>query len=102
MKRRITKVEFPTHVFNYLFNGKGISVVRKPGKLYSRPDFDSLYFSFDAFTYYNKHGEGVSVKFPIYMYNYVRFSLKSYSSTQTQRPQTFTETLHLKLVKYYL
>ena len=64
LKRSITKLEFPTHAFNFLFNGKGTNVTHKPGKLYNRSDFNPLYFSSDAFTYYNKHGEGITVKFP--------------------------------------
>ena len=73
----------------------------KPGRTYEREDFDPQYFSDDFFTCYNKHHEGCTVTFPIYLHSYVRFSDQVYSeSNQTLR--IFTELLTVRLVKSYV
>lgn len=55
----------------YLFSNCGTAVCRKPGKMYNKCDFDKFVCSSD-FVFYNRHGEGVCVIFPVYMYSYVK------------------------------
>lgn len=99
LKKRTFTIPFPRHVFNLLFKDKGKKVKNKPGRLYERDDFSSLYFNDDNFTYYNKHDEGCFVCFPIYMHSYVKFSLQSYDHQKKPRPRNFTETIFVKLIK---
>ena len=93
LKAKTFNIEFPRHMFNFLFNNKGIMINHKPGKLYNMTDFDMHYFKVDSFTHYNKFGEKCSVKFPIYMCSYVRYSIQSYDSAHAPLPRTFTESL---------
>ena len=99
LRKRTFKIEFPRHVFKFLFDNKGTVVSHKPGKLYDRNDFNESYFTTDTFTLYNKHHEGFSVKFPIYMYSFVSFSVQFFDSTHNPLPRTYTETLFVKVVK---
>ena len=102
ISQRIIRVEFPRHVYNFLFNGKGSSVSRKPGRLYERSDFTDEFFNDGHFQIYNKHNEGCSISFPIYMYSFVKFSSKHYSKEGHVLPRGFTETLMVKVVKIYM
>lgn len=79
-------------VFNYLFNGRGESVFRRPGRNFSRDDFCNTYFSDDNFVYCYAHGESVYVVFPLYIYSHVKFV--KLSSTKD-----FCETVYIKLFK---
>lgn len=99
LRRRTITLEFPRHVFNYLFNNKGSNVPGRSGRLYNRGDFHPQYFDDNSFVHYNKHGEGCMVKFPIYMYSYVRFCPQSYDHTHQPLPRTFTERLTINIVK---
>ena len=92
-------IQFPRHVFNYLFKDKGRPVKNKPGCFFSRLDFPSSYFSDGHFTSYNKFGEGHSIVFPMYMYSYVKFSAQNYDSDNKPLPRDFSETLFIRIVK---
>lgn len=64
-RKRTFALEFPRHVFNYLFKSKGTVIKNHPGRVYQRTDFPSDYFDDSHFQYYNQHSEGCFVKFPI-------------------------------------
>lgn len=51
LQKRSFSLEFPRHVFNFLFQSKGSAVVKKPGRLYQRNDFIELYFNDEHFQY---------------------------------------------------
>ena len=102
LKQRSITLEFPRHVFNFLFNHKGRKVKNKPGKTYEREDFDSQYFPDHFFTCYNKHCEGCTVVFPLYIHSHVRFSKQVYSASNKSLPRIFTELLTVNLVKRYV
>ena len=97
--KRSISLEFPRHAFNFLFNNKGTHVRRKPGRLYYRQDFPSTYFNDHCFSFYNNHGEGCFVTFPVYMYSYVKYSQLHYAYDGTPLPRAFMEILFVKLVK---
>lgn len=98
-KRRCQSLEFPTHVFRYLFNNKGVIVPSKPGRLYHRCDFPSSHFNDSDFQYFNKEREGCFVVFPIYLYSFVKYMPLRYDDGGTCRPRPFIEKLNFKLVK---
>ena len=64
---------FCRDAFNFLFNNCGSSVRRRPGKLFNRSDFNSVYFCDSNFVFCNDSKEGFCVDFPIYMYSSVKF-----------------------------
>ena len=92
-------LEFPRHVFNFLFSGKGMTVRSKPGRLYERNDFMAPYFNDDHFKHYNKYREGYFIAFPVYMYSFVKMSPRSCRDDGTPAKRGFTETLSIKVVK---
>lgn len=81
-------------VFNFLFNNRGNTVYRKPGKFFNREDFCDEFFSDNDFMYTNKFSEVVRVVFPIYMYSYVKFVKLSSSNVCD-----FYECISVKLLK---
>ena len=83
LQKRSFSLEFPRHVFNFLFQSKGSAVVKKPGRLYQRNDIVELYFNDEHFQYFNKYGEGCFVLFPMYMRSFVKFSPLTYKNDGT-------------------
>ena len=61
--------------------------------MYRRCDFNNRYFNDNDFVYYNDHGEGVCVVFPVYMYSYVKFVKLS------GKRYDFCETVCVNLLK---
>ena len=95
--RRTVSLEFPKFVFDFLFKIKDL-LSDKPGRLFERNDFPSLYFKDSDFISHNKFG-GHFIVFPIYMYCHLKFTQQNYYSKGKTLPRCFTETLSLKQVK---
>ncbi len=96
IRRRLFVVPFRRDVFNYLFNNRGISVGRKPGKLYNRSDFSNAFFCDNNFMYKNNHDEVARILFPICMYSHVKFVKLSSDSCD------YCEVIRVKLCKEYV
>lgn len=99
LRRRSFFLQFPCYIFNFLFKDKGSKVKNKPGKLYERCDFSSMFFSSTYFENYNKHGECCVVSFPIYMYSTVKFQSRGYDKDGQALKRSFSEIISLKIVK---
>ena len=72
---------------------KGSTVRHKPGRLFERNDFPSLYFKDNDFISHNKFGEGHFIVFPIYMYCHLKFVQQNYDSKVKTLPRCFTVSL---------
>lgn len=70
IRRNSFTVSVRRDVFNFLFNGCGTRVFRKPGKMYSKNDFCNY---FKDFMYTSVNNGCVRVVFPIYMYSHTKF-----------------------------
>ena len=99
LKKRSQTLDFPIYIFNYLFKNKGTARHKKPGRLYSRDDFDLNFFKSDDFVFYNENGEACKVEFPLYMNSYIRWCPKSYDKHHNPLPRDYRESLKIYIAK---
>ena len=67
IRKNQLRIDMPSDVFRFLFEGKGMSVGRGY-KEYELHDFDANYFNNEWYASYDADGDGCAIEFPLRMY----------------------------------
>ena len=95
-------LEFRHDVCKYLFNGKGRPAKEKNWHLYEADDFCRCKVLNNWSCIFDRHGDGVRVRFPVKMRKFLTLSPKTYEKVGQcimEAPRTCSEKISIKFVK---
>ena len=95
-------LEFCHDIFKYLFNGKGRHAEEKNWQLYEENDFSRCKLPTNWGCIFDKHGDGVRIRFPVKMRRFLSLSPKTYervAEAVVEASRAYTEKISVKFVK---
>lgn len=95
-------LEFRHDVFKYLFNGKGRRGEERNWQLYEENDFSRCKLPRNWSCKYDKHGDGVRIRYPVKMRKFLTLSQKTYQRVGkaiVDGTRAYTEKISIKFVK---
>ena len=95
-------LEFRHDVFKFLFHGKGRAAEEKNWTLFEEVDFSRCKFPSNWSCVFDKHGDGVRMRFPVKMRKFLTLSPKTYQrmgESIVEASRAYTEKISIKFVK---
>ena len=95
-------LEFRHEVFKDLFSGKGRHAEERNWQLYDENDFSRCNLPTNWSCIFDKHGDGVRIRFPVKMRRFLSLSPKTYERVAeviVEAPRAYTEKISVKFVK---
>lgn len=100
-EQKIT-MEFRHDVYKYLFQEKGREAKEKNWRLFDAKDFSKCKLPPNWNCKYDKHGDGVEIKFPLKMRKFLQLSPITYQRVAediVEAPRAYIEKITIKFVK---
>jgi len=100
-EQRLT-LEFRHDVYKYLFYGKGRGSREKNWCLFDENDFSKCKLPPNWNSIYDKHGDGVKLRFPLKMRKFLQLSPMTYQRVAgdiVEAPRAYIEKITIKFVK---
>ena len=95
-RKNLLRIDMPSDVFRFLFDGKGNSVGRGY-KEYELHDFDDSYFNNEWYASYDVNGDGCAIDFPLSCVSWSRG--KRFMKTKEPVKRIYFERIYVFLVK---
>ncbi|KAJ7373254.1 hypothetical protein OS493_012843 [Desmophyllum pertusum] len=95
-------VEFRHDVFKYLFQRKGRKSKDKYWTMYEEPDFSKCNFPIQWNSWFDKHGDGCRMRFPVKMRTMLAQSPKTHvklGETIVESPRAYIEKVSIRFIK---
>lgn len=95
-------LEFRHDVFKYLFKGKGRNAEERNWRLFDESDFIRCKLPSNWNCLFDKHGDGVKIRFPVKMRKFMQLSPKTYQRVGggiIEVPRAYNEKISIKFIK---